>query len=74
MAREDNIEIEGKVIDLLPSGKFLVEWSDDNETQTIAHLSGQMRKNKIRVVLGDIVKVHVSPYDTSRGILTYRKY
>lgn len=74
MAKEDNIEVMGKVTEVFPGGKFQVEWEEDEDnTMTVAHLSGKMRQKKIKVVLGDRVLIEVSPYDLTRGRITRRK-
>ena len=70
MAKEDAIELEGKVTEALAGGKFRVEVEGGHEV--LAHLSGKMRKHRIRVVLGDRVLVAVSPYDLTRGRIIYR--
>ena len=70
MASSDNIEMEGNVIKVLYGGKFRI---DSDGQEILAHLSGKMRLNKIRVVLGDKVVVEVSPYDPTRGRITKRK-
>lgn len=70
MAKEGVIEIEGKVLDLLPNAMFKVEL--DNGHTVLAHISGKMRMNFIRILAGDRVKVELSPYDLSRGRITYR--
>lgn len=64
----DHIELEGKVVDI-QKGKFIVECG---ESTVLARLSGKMQQNKIRIVLGDDVKVKVSPYDLSHGFITSR--
>ena len=69
-AKEDQIEMEGTVIDSLPNTTFKVEL--DNKHVVNAHISGKMRKNYIRILTGDIVTVELSPYDLSRGRITYR--
>ncbi len=71
MAREDLIEVEAKVIEVLPNTKFKVEL--DNGHTVIAHVSGKIRINNIRILPGDKVTVELSPYDLSRGRITYRK-
>ena len=71
MAREDLIEIEAKVVEVLPNTKFKVEL--DNGHTVIAHVSGKIRINNIRILPGDKVTVELSPYDLSRGRITYRK-
>ncbi len=70
MAKEDVIEIQGKVIDTLPNTMFRVEL----ETGHIitAHISGKMRKNYIRILTGDTVTVEMTPYDLTKGRITYR--
>ena len=70
MAKEDVIEVEGTVTEALPNTQFRVEL--DNEHNVLAHISGKMRMNYIRILPGDRVKVELSPYDLSRGRITYR--
>ena len=70
MAREDQIEMEGKVVETLPNTTFRVEL--DNGHIVTAHISGRMRKNYIRILTGDRVKVEMTPYDLSKGRITYR--
>lgn len=70
MAKEDHIEMEGVVIDTLPNTMFRVEL--ENGHILIAHISGKMRKNYIRILTGDKVKVELSPYDLTKGRITYR--
>ncbi|HKK92658.1 MAG TPA: translation initiation factor IF-1 [Longimicrobiales bacterium] len=70
MAKEENIEIEGHVTEVLPNATFRVELENGHEV--LAHLSGKMRQNYIRVLEGDRVKCELSPYDLSRGRVTYR--
>ena len=70
MAKNDTIEVEGKVLEVLP-GKFKVELV--NKHIIDAHVSGKMRMNCIRIVEGDNVVVELSPYDLTRGRITYRK-
>jgi len=70
MAKEDNIEIDGEVIDTLPNTTFKVKL--ENGHVVIAHISGKMRKNYIRILTGDKVKVEMTPYDLSKGRITYR--
>lgn len=69
MARE-GIEIEGTVTEVLPSATFRVKLENGHEI--LAYLSGKMRKNYIRVMEGDRVKLELSPYDLTRGRVTYR--
>lgn len=70
MAKKETIEVEGSVTEPLPNAMFRVELA--NGHQVLAHLCGKMRKNHIRVLLGDRVLVELSPYDLSRGRITYR--
>ncbi len=68
--KEEGIEIEGKVVEKLPSLKFRVELDTGNEV--LAHISGKMRMYYIKILPGDRVKVELSPYDLTRGRITYR--
>ena len=70
MAKEDQIELEGTVVETLPNTMFRVEL--DNGHTVTAHISGKMRKNYIRILTGDRVKVEMTPYDLSKGRITYR--
>lgn len=70
MAKEALIEFDGTVIELLPNATFRVEL--ENEHQIIAHTAGKMRKNRIRVLAGDKVRVEMTPYDLSKGRITFR--
>ncbi len=70
MAKEDHLEMNGKVIDTLPNTMFRVQL--ENGHVIIAHISGKMRKNYIRILTGDIVTVEMTPYDLSKGRITYR--
>ena len=70
MAKEDHIEMEGTVIDTLPNTMFRVEL--ENGHVVIAHISGKMRKHYIRILRGDKVTVELTPYDLSKGRITYR--
>ncbi len=70
MAKEDNIEMEGTVNETLPNTIFRVEL--DNGHVVTAHISGKMRKNYIRILTGDRVVVQMTPYDLSKGRITYR--
>ena len=73
MAKEDVIEVEGTVTEALPNTQFRVELENEhNEHNVLAHISGKMRMNYIRILPGDRVKVELSPYDLSRGRITYR--
>ena len=70
MAKDDIIEFEGEVIDTLPNNLFRVRLENGHEI--IAHISGKMRKHYIRILTGDKVKVEMTPYDLSKGRITYR--
>jgi len=67
---KDFIEIEGEVLELLPSTTFKVRLANGHEI--LAHLSGRMRMNKIRLLPGDKVRVDISPYDLNKGRIKYR--
>jgi translation initiation factor IF-1 len=70
MAKEDLIETEGKVLEALPNAVFKVEL--ENGHAVMAHVSGKMRMNFIRILPGDKVKLELSPYDLSKGRITFR--
>ena len=70
MAKEDVIEFSGTVTELLPNAMFRVKL--DNEHEILAHTSGKMRKNRIRVLAGDRVNVEMTPYDLTKGRITFR--
>ena len=70
MAKEDHIEMAGTVVDTLPNTMFRVEL--ENGHIVIAHISGRMRKNYIRILTGDKVKVELTPYDLTKGRITFR--
>jgi len=70
MAKADAIEVEGTVIEPLPNAMFRVEL--DNGHRVLAHISGRMRIHYIRILRGDRVKVELSPYDLTRGRITFR--
>ncbi len=70
MAKEDLIQVEGTVIEPLPNAMFRVELT--NGKRILAHISGKMRMNYIRILPGDKVTVELSPYDLTRGRITYR--
>ena len=70
MAKEDQIEMEGEVVDTLPNTNFRVLL--ENGHTVTAHISGKMRKNYIRILTGDKVRVELTPYDLSKGRITYR--
>jgi translation initiation factor IF-1 len=70
MAKEDQIEMEGKVIDTLPNTMFRVQL--ENGHIVTAHISGKMRKHYIRILTGDSVKVEMTPYDLTKGRISFR--
>lgn len=70
MAKEELIQVEGKVLETLPNAMFRVEL--DNGHKVLAHVSGKMRMHFIRILPGDRVTVELSPYDLSRGRITFR--
>ena len=70
MAKEDVIEVEGTVVEALPNTNFKVEL--ENGHQILAHVSGKLRMNYIKILPGDKVKVELSPYDLSRGRIIWR--
>ncbi|MGW8318128.1 MAG: translation initiation factor IF-1 [Candidatus Promineifilaceae bacterium] len=71
MARkEDKLEVEGTVVEALPNTQFMVEL--DNGHRVLTYLSGKMRRYYIRILLGDRVRVEMTPYDLTRGRITYR--
>ena len=71
MAKEDTIEMEGKVLEIIPGGKFKVELENGNIIE--AYVSGKIRMNYIRILPGDKVTMEISPYDLTRGRIIYRK-
>ena len=70
MAKEELIEMHGSVTEVLPDGRYRVTLENGHEI--IAHISGRMRKNYIRILTGDKVKVEMTPYDLTKGRITYR--
>jgi translation initiation factor IF-1 len=70
MAKEKNIQVEGKVLEPLPNAMFAVEL--ENGHRVLAHISGKMRMHYIKILPGDRVRVELSPYDLTRGRITYR--
>lgn len=70
MAKEDTIQVEGKVVEALPNAMFRIEL--DNGHKILAHVSGKMRMHFIRILPGDMVNVELSPYDLTRGRIIYR--
>ena len=71
MSKEDNIEVTGTVVEKFPSGQFSVQLLDQ-ERIILAHLAGRLRRNRIRVLAGDRVTLEMSPYDLTKGRITYR--
>jgi len=72
MVKEEAIELEGTVVECLPNALFRVKIDSDSEIEVMATISGKMRRNNIRVLLGDKVRLEVSHYDLTRGRITYR--
>lgn len=70
MSKEDNIEVEGIVVDVLPNTVFKVKLENGHEVT--AHISGKLRQHYIKILTGDRVTVELSPYDVSRGRITWR--
>lgn len=70
MAKEDNIEMQGRVVETLPNTMFRVEL--ENGHVVTAHISGKMRKHYIRILTGDSVTVQLTPYDLTKGRIVYR--
>lgn len=70
MAKEDLIEFQGKVVEILPNAMFRVEL--ENGHVVLCQISGRMRKNRIRVLMNDTVTVEMTPYDLTKGRITYR--
>lgn len=70
MAKSDMIELEGKIIEALPNANFLVELP--NGSKVTAHISGKLRMNYIRILPGDKVTLEISPYDLTKGRITWR--
>lgn len=71
MAKEESIEMEGTVVESLPNTQFRVKL--DNGHEIIAHISGKMRKHYIRILRGDTVTVQLTPYDLTKGRITFRE-
>lgn len=71
MAKEELIEAQGEVVEVLPNAQFIVELENGHKVN--AHISGKIRMFKIRILPGDKVTVELSPYDLSRGRITYRR-
>ena len=73
MAKQETLEFKGKVTELLPNAMFRVEVEiGDDKHEVLAHVSGKMRMHFIKILPGDIVKLEISPYDLTRGRITYR--
>lgn len=70
MAKEELVEFEGQITELLPEGRFRVRLENDH--QILAYTAGRMKKNRIRSMVGDKVTVEMSPYDMDRGRITFR--
>ncbi len=70
MAKEDLMEFSGEVTEILPNAMFRVKLENDHEI--LAHTSGKMRKNRIRILAGDKVTVEMTPYDLTKGRITFR--
>lgn len=70
MAKEELVEFEGQIVELLPESRFRVRLENDHEI--LAYTAGRMKKNRIRSMVGDKVTVEMSPYDLDRGRITYR--
>ena len=70
MAKEKNIEVDGKILETLPNAMFKVEL--ENKHEVLAHVSGKMRMHYIKLLPGDKVKLELSPYDLTRGRITFR--
>lgn len=70
--RQDIIEVEAKVVEVLPNTQFICEL-EKNQHRILAHISGKIRMNNIRILPGDKVIIELSPYDLTKGRITYRK-
>lgn len=71
MAKEETIKLEGSIIDVLPNAMFKIELESGNKV--LGYISGRMRQNDIKILLGDTVEVEFSPYDLTKGRITRRK-
>jgi translation initiation factor IF-1 len=71
VAKQDQISMMGKIEEVLPNAMFRIKL--ENNHVILGHISGKMRKNRIQILLGDTVKVEMSPYDLSRGRIAYRE-
>lgn len=72
MAKEEKLQVEGEVLESLPNAMFRVKLDLENKPEIIAHISGKMRMHYIRILPGDRVTVDISPYDLTKGRITYR--
>ncbi len=72
MPKEEKIQLEGEVVDALPNAMFRVRLETASKPEIVAHISGKMRMNYIRILPGDKVTVEISPYDLTKGRITYR--
>jgi translation initiation factor IF-1 len=72
MSKEDVITVQGVVVELLPNTTFRVKLVEMGDTIITAHISGKIRKNKIRILRGDMVEVEMTPYDLSKGRISRR--
>jgi translation initiation factor IF-1 len=70
--KEKGVEVEGVVLENLPNARFRVKLEEGNNMEILAHVSGKMRMNYIRILPGDRVRVELSPYDLTRGRIVYR--
>jgi translation initiation factor IF-1 len=71
MAKDDTIKVEGEVVDVLPNAMFRVQLTTGNKI--LGYISGRMRQNEIRILLGDEVELELSPYDLTKGRITRRR-
>lgn len=71
MAKEDVVRMHGEVIDVLPNAMFRIKLETNN--LVLGHISGKMRQNDIKILLGDLVEIEMSPYDLSKGRIVRRK-
>lgn len=72
MVKEEKIQVEGEVVDAMPNAMFKVKLDMPNDPEILAQISGKMRVHYIRILPGDKVTVEISPYDLTRGRITYR--
>ncbi|MBN1694970.1 translation initiation factor IF-1 [candidate division WOR-3 bacterium] len=73
MAKKDIVKVKGEVVEKLPDSKFRVKLDLDNQPIILAYLSGKMKMNYIKIDIGDIVDVELSPYDLTKGRVVYRE-